>query len=654
MWKAIAAVGLLIGAATAALAAPPQPTPQKAAPSAPVVAHALTRDDLEAYLDGMIPTVLERAGIAGAVVAVVQDGRVLLEKGYGYSDVEKRRAVDPKTTMFRPGSISKLFTWTAVMQLQEQGRLGLDADVNRYLDFRVPRAGGKPVTLRNLMTHTSGFEETIKNLMASDPALLRPLKQSLADWIPQQMYPPGTVPAYSNYGAALAGYIVQRVSGEPFEQYVEKHIFQPLEMNHSTFVQPLPKQFEHDMSKGYINAAGEPQPFELISMRPAGALSATADDLSRFMIAHLNDGAFGGARILKPETARLMHATALQLAPEVPGIGLGFYHEDRNGHPIVGHGGDTQWFHSDLHLILDKNVGLFISVNSAGSEGLFTSIRKQFFDGVMDRYFPASPVADRPALPTAKADAQRIAGLYYLSRRSDSNFAVVAALAQQFPVKANSDGTISVQALRDKTGTVKKFRETQPDVWRELNGRNVIVAKMQDGHIGYLASDIFPQIFVLQPVPFFHSIYWVGSLLGGSLIMLILTVLFWPVKAMLRWRYGQRPMLAGRALVYYRMTRVVALIDVVFICGWIAFFLLAQTKLSYLDTPTDPYLRVLQLLGLLALVGVVIPVLNFWTALNDNARPWWTKVTDGLVAFSAIVIAYYAIVLHLLSASLNY
>jgi len=624
------------------------------APTPPSQAHALTRDDLEAYLDGMIPVALERASVAGAVVAVVKDGRVLLEKGYGYSDVAARRQVDPAATMFRPGSISKLFTWTAVMQLQEQGRLDLDKDVNTYLDFHIPQAFGKPITLRNVMTHTTGFEETLKNLMANDPKMFRTLERSVKDWIPERMYPPGEVPSYSNYGAALAGYIVQRVSGEPFEQYIARHIFRPLAMNHSTFVQPLPKQFEADMSKGYVTASGQPKPFELISMSPAGGLSATADDLTRFMMAHLNDGTYGGAQILKPETARLMHRTALQLVPGVPGIALGFYHEDRNGHDIVGHGGDTQWFHSDLHLILDRNVGLFISLNSAGNESLVTSVRREFFDGVMDRYFPVAPPTNAPALPGAKADAAKVAGLYYLSRRSDSNFAVVASLGQQLSVRANADGTISAPALLDKNGIARKFREIAPGRWHEVNGTNVFVVVKDGERIRYVTSDIFPQIFVLHRVPFFRSIYWVGALLGGSALMLLLTVLFWPLKAILRWRYSRPLDFSGRELTYYRLARVTALIDVLFLAGWATFFLLASLSLSYLDVATDPYLRALQILGLVGVVAAVFPIANFWTGLKDSRRPWWTKVTDGLIALAALVVVYYSVSLHLLSLSLNY
>jgi hypothetical protein len=335
-------------------------------------------------------------------------------------------------------------------------------------------------------------------------------------------------------------------------------------------------------------------------------------------------------------------------------MALGFWHEDRNGHDIIGHGGDTQWFHSDLHLILDQNVGLFISVNSAGHESLVTSVRREFFDGIMDRYFPAAAAANAPAIPSAKADAEKIAGLYYLSRRSDSNFGVVASLAQQLPIKANADGTISAPALVDKNGIAKKFREIAPNRWHEVNGKNVFVVVRDGDRINYVTSDIFPQILVLHRVPFSRNLYFVGALLGGSALMLLLTVLFWPIKAILRWRYRQPLNFSGRELAYYRLTRVAALIDVVFLAGWTTFFLLASLSLSYLDVATDPYLRALQALGVIGVIATIFPLANFWTALKNAGRPWWTKVTDALVALAAIIVVYFSVTLHLLSLSLNY
>jgi CubicO group peptidase (beta-lactamase class C family) len=167
--------------------------------------HTLTQADVEAYVDGLVPYALRRADMAGAVVVVVKDGQVLFQKGYGVADVKTAQPVDPNATMFRPGSISKLFTWTAVMQLVEQGRLDLDRDVNSYLDFRIPDAFGKPITLRNLLTHTAGFEDVYKNGLVEDPKATPSVEAYVKRALPPRVFAPGTTVAYSNYGATLAG-----------------------------------------------------------------------------------------------------------------------------------------------------------------------------------------------------------------------------------------------------------------------------------------------------------------------------------------------------------------------------------------------------------------------------------------------------------------
>ena len=205
--------------------------------------HTLEAHDLEGFFDGIFPLQLERSDIAGASVLVMQDGKVLLEKGYGVADEKTQRPVDATTTIFRLASISKLFTWISVMQLEEQGRLNIDEDVNKYLDFEIRPAFGKPITLRNLMTHTGGFEDELRDMILTDPKQTVSLRDFLVHNQPHRLFAPGTVPAYSNYGVGLAGYIVQRVSGEPFEQYVANHIFAPVGMTHSTFAQPPPKEF---------------------------------------------------------------------------------------------------------------------------------------------------------------------------------------------------------------------------------------------------------------------------------------------------------------------------------------------------------------------------------------------------------------------------
>jgi len=244
-------------------------------------AHALTHDDLEAWLDGFMPFALQSGDLAGAAVVVVKDGQVLLKKGYGYSDVTSQRSMDPDTILVRPGSVSKLFTWIAVMQLVEQGKLDLHRDIHDYLDFRIESPFAKPITLQDLLTHRAGFEEALKSILMDDPKLIISTEEYLKTHQPPIIFAPGEVPAYSNYGAALAGYIVERVSGEPFDTYIERHILAPLDMTRSTFQQPLPEALAADMSKGYVTASQPPRPFELLITGPAGALSATPVDMAK-------------------------------------------------------------------------------------------------------------------------------------------------------------------------------------------------------------------------------------------------------------------------------------------------------------------------------------------------------------------------------------
>ena len=388
-------------------------------------AVALTADDVNAWLDGYLPYALHTGDIAGAVVAVVKDGKILTERGYGYSDVEKRTPVDPKLTLFRPGSVSKLVTWTAVMQLVEQGKIDLDADVNQYLDFKIPPRDGKPVTMRNLMQHTAGFEEQAKDIMSEDPKAPG-FEALLKRWVPERVFAPGTTPAYSNYGASLAGYIVQRVSGEPFDDYVEKHIFVPLDMQHSTFRQPLPADLAPLMSKGYLLASDKPHGFEMVGPAPAGSLSSPGEDMAHFMIAHLQNGEYNGNRILSAETAEKMHNSPLTLLPPLNRMELGFFETNINGREVIAHLGDTEWFHTSLHLFLKEGRRLLRLLQQPGQGRAPPAACAAHCSTI-------SPIAiSRSMSNEAKVDAKTaaehaamIAGNWVNSRGSQSNFLAV-------------------------------------------------------------------------------------------------------------------------------------------------------------------------------------------------------------------------------------
>ena len=639
----LACLVLGAGAGSAAAQTPVAPAP------------ALTAADATAYLDGFMPYALQHGDVAGAVVVVVKDGQILLEKGYGVADVATQAPVDPKTTLFRPGSTSKLFTWTAVMQLVEQGKLNLDQDVNSYLDFKIPSTWPAPITLRHLMTHTAGFEETIKHLIADDPKRLLTLEGLVKAWVPTRIYPPGQVSAYSNYGAALAGYIVQRASGQPFDEYVAQHVMRPLGMTLSTFKQPLPEALTPQMSKGYLVASGPVVPFELISPAPAGSLSSTGEEMAYFMMAQLNDGAYGDARILQRDTAELMHRTTYTPVAPLPGMALGFYHEDRNGHVIIGHAGDTDAFHSDLHLILDANVGIFISMNSAGKDGAAHTIRRALFHDFMDRYYPVAAAAPAPTLPSAAQDAERLAGTYESSRKSDSNFIRLASvIGGPTTVTANDDGTVTVSAFEDDAGEPKRWREVAPFQWQDIHSASRLVAIVQDGQIEKFATDDIPPVFVFSPVHTLAAAGWNRPLLFATLGVLLLIVLAWPAAAILRWRYDRRFALQGRAATLYRLGRGVALVDLCFLAGWCGIIAYGLNDLTAFDSPLDPLLRLLQAIGIVGVIGTVVPLYAAFQTFKERARPWWAKLASLVVALACLATVWFAFSQHLLTLGLDY
>src|ERR1700761_9585742 len=411
-------------------------------PSPP--AAPLTAADVNAWLDGYMPYALKTGDIAGAVVVVVKDGEILTERGYGYADVAARKPVDPKLTLFRPGSVSKLVTWTAVMQQVEQGKIDLDADVNQYIDFKIPARDGKPVTMRELMQHVAGFEEQAKGIMSDNPKALR-FEALLKQWVPERVFAPGSTPAYSNYGASLAGYIVQRVSGESFDDYVEKHIFAPLDMKYSTFRQPLPANLEPMMSTCYSEASAPAQKFEIVGPEPAGSLSSPGEDMAHFMIAHLQNGEYHGNRILKAETAEMMHNSPLTILPPLNRMELGFFETNINGREVIAHLGDTQCFHTSLHLFLKEGVGFYVSFNSPGKAGAAGGLRGALFEDFADRYLPAVETnSAKVDEKTSAAHAAMLKGNWANSRGSQSSFLSSVGLFGQTKVSVNAKGELVV------------------------------------------------------------------------------------------------------------------------------------------------------------------------------------------------------------------
>jgi len=503
----------------AASAAPVTPAPQTAANTASS-AHPLERADLEAFFDGLIPLQMERSDVAGATVLVMKDGKQILKKGYGYTDVSKKTPVNPDTSMFRLASISKTFTWIAVMQLAEQGKLNIDADVNTYLDFQIAPAFGKPITLRNLMTHTGGFEEVLHNILLTDPKQATSLRDFLIHNQPRRMYPPGEIPAYSNYGVGLAGYIVQRVANEPFEQYVSEHIFLPLGMKHSSFNEPMTAELAPFVSDGYRVTTEKPAiGFEIFQPAPAGGVSSTAGDMGRYATALLNGGELDGQRILKAETRDLMWTPQFRASDSLPPICMGFYQTWRNNLHFIGHDGDLIAFHSMFLMEPTEKLVLFISYNSAGSAA---KNRGELLDSFADRYYPAYTAPTFQSSPPA--ELKDIEGSYQSTRRADSTKLAIGNPFGQTVAKVDKDGVLTLDTAKDLRGHTRKWKPIGKDLWQTVDDQARLFAiRDASGKVVRLAVN-FAGVQE-QRVPWYELKTFVSTGLGVSAIILLCVVL---------------------------------------------------------------------------------------------------------------------------------
>ena len=631
---------------------PPAPAPSSApggSGAGAATGRTLDATDLSAWLDGRVPYALKSGEIAGLVISVVKDGKVLLEKGYGLADVAAAAPMDPATSLVRPGSTSKLFTWTAVMQLVRQGKIDLDRSVNDYLDFKIDERFGKPVTMRHLMNHRAGFEEGIKDLLGFDPAQAQTTERYLKEHPRPMLFAPGTVPAYSNYGVALAGYIVQRVSGEPFEAYVERHIFRPLGMLHSTFAQPLPKGFPGTLSKGYRVTGEPPSEFELVITAPAGSLTTTAADMSRFMLAHLGQGAVDGARILDAATTARMHSPS-EAGPDGFGVmAHGFFRGTQNGRLVIGHGGDTIVYHTELNLLPGEGVGIFFTFNSRGKDDAVYGARKELFDGFMDRYFPAAPAATPPALASAVADAQRIAGSYQSSRRVEHGFLSLLYLLQQSTITAHPDGTITAP---EATGGIATYREIGPQRWRKVGGQQTLMLTEVDGVKTVIDSE--NPVSVLQEGPATRSSTLNLGVMLFSVATLMCALLGWPLGALLRRADRATSGATPDVRRLRRLQRGAVVVALLYLGAWFLLIMpLLSTDVAVYRTAIDWVVGLLEVSGLLAIGAAGVGVWVAWRMQRTGASRL-TRVWAVLVALALLGMVWLGVVGQLMTWNLNY
>ena len=526
------------------------------------------------------------------------------------------------------------------MQMHEQGKIDLDRDVNEYLDFKIPDAFGQPITMKHLLTHTPGFEEQVKDLFATQPT--SDLGGYLKTHIPTRIFPPGTTPAYSNYGTALAGYVVERVSGAPFSKYVDENIFKPLKMANSTFEQPLQPALEPNMSKGYRLATDEPLNFEMVSAFPAGSMSSSATDMANFMLAHLQSGQLGDARILKPETTKLMHERLFALDPKALAMAHGFYEETQNGMRIIGHGGDTIAFHSDLHLIPEKGVGFFISYNSLGKGEAPT--REMIWTALLDRYYPYSVPGGDPS--NAEEEIGSVAGNYIISRRSETSFFRLASLLGQATVAPNGDGTLSVAALTGANGLPKRWERIAPMTFRDVKGQDTLIFKPDaEGKTQIVLSYPF---MTFTRVGLWENAKILTPVLVISLLIMGLTLALTPIAWLARRRYGQKLQLTAAEAWVRRGVWLVFALDLLSVIAMAGLLTYALSNIDFLGEKGKVWFWAAQIIGILGAVGTGIVAYNAVLAWTRKGIGGWRKIQSSLLLFACFGFLWFAYVVNLL------
>lgn len=589
-----------------------------------------SQDRTEAFFDGLMSGNMDARHIAGGTVSVVRNGRIIFSKGYGYADIMAGDKVEAASTMFLIGSVSKLFTWTAVMQLVERGDLVLDDDINTYLSaFSIPQTFDEPVTMRHLMTHTAGFEDEGR-IFARNPEDIIPLEDYLKKYMPKRVRKPGEIASYSNYGSALAGYIVEKVSGISFEEYIEQNIYQPLGMDHSTFQQPPQESLRAFLSEGYSwsEAGFRRADPEYIHIGPAGIMASSATDMAKFMLAHLEDGAIDSTRrILSPESILEMHRQHFRHAPGMKGMCLGFYQMEQNGVRMIGHGGNTRYFHSKLALMPEQNTGIFISTNSLNGESAASAILEAF----TDRYFPQDQTAESTDGKQADRELSNYEGYYRSNRMAYSTYEKVFGLMNVVKVSINKSGELVI-GRGEEEGNIYLPVGSDKFASKQNPEETVMFKTDEKENISYLLMDETP-FLALDKLPWYESPRLHIALLTISSLLFLLMVILWPVSMYV---HQVRKASGGQTRSGMQHTalltgRISSLAYLLFIAGFILLATTAFESFSYGIPPALPYLQALPIIGgilnIIALIFVPIAI----------RKKFWNRATRWQYALTAIM-----------------
>ncbi|MEW5860328.1 MAG: serine hydrolase domain-containing protein, partial [Cyanobacteriota bacterium] len=560
--------------------------PEKPVSASPTGLGLKEPQEFEAFVDNFFNEEMSKTHVPGAVISVVKDGKLFFAKGYGYANLEKKIPVEADKTLFRVASLSKLFTATAAMQLYERGQLDLDADVNKYLDFELENPYSEPVTAARMMMHTDGTTVRRIGLAARTEAEMEPLGDYLADHMPPVVWPPGELYSYSSHSTTLLGYVVEKVSGIPFIEYIDKNIFQPLEMRRSTFVQPLPPTLADNLAVGYQYRSGnfKPVPFLYLNIAPAASMSTTATDMANFMIAHLLRGRYENSRILEEDTVRLMHKTHFAHHPKLPGTSYSFRERLENNIRMIGHLGSLRGYSSSLTLMPDQNIGIFIASNS------FAGIHGKLLSQLLDRYFPAPKTSAPKPLALTDEQLERFTGTYRDVEYPHATFLKPSAVFKHINIKKGDKGTLVIQTpglfFLSNPQNIKLI-PLEPQLFKRANDDALTafgkaIEDKDSDEIKFAFNPLWPKIGAYERVPWYETAWVQIGLLGFCILVFLSAGFVWPIYPLIRRLRGEQFQPKRQHSQAWLLAGIVGILNLVFIIGLpLSLWFYGAWKLAY-------------------------------------------------------------------------
>jgi len=454
---------------------------------------------------------------AGASIVVLKDGEVLLSKAYGYADIENAVEVDTDT-VFDWGSDTKLLVWTSVMQLVEQGKLDLNADIRGYLPdvFFTKLQFDSPITMYNLMHHNAGWEDCYTDLFYHSAEDVLSLEETLRITEPKQVKEPGAVVAYSNYGVALAGYIVERVSGQPFYEYVNENIFAVLGMN-DTSIHPIQlddasvaarreKIHGYTISGDKLTVSKNERIF--IGLYPAGSAIGTADDAAKFLAALMPGEGEPSLLFMSNDTLNKMLSTSHSYAEDFPGISHGFWGKF-GAVKTLGHGGNTDSFSSYFTIAPEAGLGLVVMTNQANETGLCTGLAKALFGEYSSDY-----TGDLP-------DAHEFEGSYIIARRPYNGFSKLMGYLSVYDVNAIDNDTLEMAGIR--------FTQISPYIFQNDGSSegfdlpDLLYFTMEDGNVVRVSM---PYMELLPVTGYEKSVMIISTIFAVACVPYLIATIF--------------------------------------------------------------------------------------------------------------------------------